>query len=58
MHGLAAVDVDRLPSHEIAGGAGEKHHRAYEIRGHLHALDGAAGNARGEIVGREEVLSH
>src|SRR5262245_25154294 len=52
MHRLAAVDVDRLPGHEIAGGRGQEHHRADEIGRELHALDGAAGDAGGEIVSR------
>ena len=52
MHRLAAVDVDGLPGHEIARGRRQEHDRADQIGGHLHALDGAAGDAGGEIVSR------
>jgi len=30
----------------------EKHHGAHQIVRHLYALDGAAGDARGEIIAR------
>src|SRR5215813_4362950 len=55
MHGSAAVDVDRLPGHEIACGRGEKHHRSHQIGRYLHALDGASGDSRREIICRRRL---
>src|SRR5215467_7955596 len=55
MHGPAAVDVDRLSSHEIARGRGQEHHRSHQIIRYLHALDGAAGDSRGEIIRRRRL---
>src|SRR5262245_46746551 len=52
VHRLAAVDVEGLPGHEIAGGRGQEHHRPHEIGRKLHALEGAAGDTSGEIVPR------
>ena len=52
MHRLAAVDVDGLAGHEVAGGRGQKHHRAHQVVRHLHALDGTAGDAGRQIVAR------
>src|SRR5262249_45963041 len=52
VHRLAAVDVDRLPGHEIARGRGEEHHRPHQVGRHLHALDRPPGDTGGEIVAR------
>src|SRR5436309_154012 len=52
MHRLATIDVDRLPGHEIARGRGQEHDGADEVGGHLHAFDGATGNAGGQIISR------
>jgi hypothetical protein len=52
VHRLAAIDVDRLPGHEVARRRREKHHRSHQVGRHLHALDGAAGDAGGEIISR------
>jgi heme-degrading monooxygenase HmoA len=49
MHRPAAIDIDGLAGHEVAGARSQEHHGADQVFGHLTARNRAAFNACGEV---------